>query len=507
MLDLHNKIEQVMRIKHLLLCAICALAPLSLSAKEPLRLAKIFSDHMILQQQSSAPVWGWAEPNAKVVVKASWNSQSYSTTANNEGVWRLSVATPAYGGPYTLKISCGKERIELKDVLIGEVWVCAGQSNMEMPVEGFVRYNQPCEASVETSLEAINYGNKIRIFTVPKTPSDNAPANDLPSGEWQRASFASCSSCSAVAYHFARFVNDATHIPMGVIVAAWEGTPIRPWTPRDSYEQVLGELLKEGVINNDLYAKRTAYSKPHKGRPTCAGAIYNGMINPIKGYAARGFLWYQGCSNKKDFTFYNRLQAAMVARWRADWGDNEAKMPFYYVLIAPFAKRENTYMRGYFIENQSSAAKIIPNCKFASAETYGSKECIHPADKRPISRQLAMFAMSDYYGIEGINAGVPEIVNIKLEDRKYTVEFTTGKGLMTPPYEAVAGFEVAGEERVFYPATAKLRGDKIEVNVPQEVAEPQSLRYSFRDYDIGNVRSRFGFPLIPFRTDSWEFQK
>ena len=181
-----------MRIKHIILSALCVLAPLSLFAKEPLRVAKIFSDHMILQQQSSAPIWGWAEPNAKVVVKASWSSKSYSTKANDDGLWRVSVATPAYGGPHTLKIACGKERIELTDVLIGEVWVCAGQSNMEMPIEGFVRYNQPCEASVETSLEAMNYGDRIRIFTVPKIASDTTPAKDLPSGVWQRASFASC---------------------------------------------------------------------------------------------------------------------------------------------------------------------------------------------------------------------------------------------------------------------------------------------------------------------------
>ena len=310
-----------------------------------------------------------------------------------------------------------------------------------------------------------------------------------------------------MAYHFARFVNNATHIPIGVIVAAWEGTPIRPWTPRDSYEQVLGELRNEGLIDNSFYTKRTALTKPHKGRPRSAGSIYNGMINPIKGYSARGFLWYQGCTNKSDFTIYNRLQAAMVARWRADWGDTEAKMPFYYVLIAPYVRHANTYMRGYFVENQASATKIIPNCKFASAETYGSKVCIHPADKRPISRQLAMHAMNDIYGIEGIKAGVPEIVNIKLENRKYIVEFTPGKGLMTPPYEDVLGFEVAGEDRIFHPAKAKLKGDKIVVSVPEEVTEPQSLRYSFRDYDVGNVRSRFGFPLIPFRTDKWEYQK
>ena len=497
-----------MKLKQIILALLIFVAPLTAVGVESLRLAKIFSDCMVLQQQTSAPIWGWAKPLAKVSVKTSWNSRSYTVKANKDGAWRIAVETPSYGGPYSIKVSCGKENLELKDVLIGEVWVCSGQSNMEMPISGFVRYNQPVNESLESCTKAINYGDRIRMFTVPKRMVDEAPAEDLLAGEWKRASFESCAECSAIAYFFAEYVNDALQIPVGVIVSAWGGTSIRPWMPRDCHKATLGDLLAKGVITEEMYNYRTSELAPgRKGYPQNAGTLYNGMIHPIRGYAARGFLWYQGCSNKKDFTFYNRLQAAMVARWRADWGDNEAKMPFYYVLIAPFAKRENTYMRGYFIENQSSAAKIIPNCKFASAETYGSKECIHPADKRPISRQLAMFAMNDLYSIKGINAGVPEIVNIKLENRKYTVEFAPGKGLMTPPYEAVTGFEVAGEDRVFHPAKAKLLGDKIVVAVPKEVTEPHSLRYSFRDYDVGNVRSRFGFPLIPFRTDKWEYQK
>ena len=492
-----------MKINRLLLATLCLFVAFATSAKEPLRVAKIFSDHMVLQQECSAPVWGWAEPNAKVAVKASWSKHHYSTKADSKGFWRIKLATPSYGGTHSLKISCGKERVLLSDILIGEVWVCAGQSNMEMPIEGFVRYNQPCDNTAEHCLEANNFGDRIRIFTVPKTASDYAPAEDLTSGAWQRSSAESCASCSAVAYHFAHTLNTATEIPTGVIVVAWEGTPIRPWTPRDSYEKVLGELEKEGVVDNDLYTKRTAYSKPHKGRPTCAGAIYNGMINPIKGFASRGFLWYQGCSNKRDFRFYNRLQSTMVARWRAEWGDTDAKMPFYYVLIAPYARGENGYTRGYFVENQASVAKITPNCTFASAETYGSKVCIHPSNKRPIGQQLAMLAMSNTYNIKGIEAGVPEVVNISLSEQKYIVEIAPNKLLTTPPHEAVTGFEVAGKDRVFHTATAKIVGNTIEVYIPQEVSSPQSLRYSFHDYGEGNIRNNEGFPLIPFRTDDW----
>ena len=195
-----------MRLKTFVLCAICTIIPAFWLHAEPLTLAKIFSDHMIFQQQTSASVWGWAEPNAKVVVKPSWDNHKYSTKTNNKGEWRVAINTPTYGGPYSLKISSGKESVELKDVLIGEVWVCSGQSNMEMAVEGFVRFNQPCDESVETCIDAINYGDKIRIFTVPKNTSDEAPAKDLPSGAWQRASFSSCASCSAIAYHFAHYV-------------------------------------------------------------------------------------------------------------------------------------------------------------------------------------------------------------------------------------------------------------------------------------------------------------
>ena len=496
-----------MKLRATILCFVCTFVPMSLLHAEPLRLAKIFSDHMIFQQQTSAPVWGWAEPDAKVVVKPSWGSRSYSAKADSEGAWRVSVDTPTYGGPYSVKIASGKERIELKDVLVGEVWVCAGQSNMEMPVEGFVCYSQPIVGSVDTSLDAINYGDKIRIFTVPKTPSDKAPLKDMPSGAWQRTSFESCSTCSAVAYHFAHIVNNATHIPMGVVVAAWEGTPIRPWTPRDSYEKALGELVSEGVVSKENYDLRTAYSKPHKGRPTCAGSLYNGMIHPIKGFAARGFLWYQGCTNKRDHKFYNRLQAAMVASWRAEWGDTESKMPFYYVLIAPFLRKggENTFARGYFVENQASASKIIPNCHYVATEGMGAKGMIHPANKRQVSRQLALLALDHLYGIEGIHSGAPEVLNYSLANRRYTLEFAPQKGLMTPPEEPVMGFEVAGEDRVFYPATAYFKGgNKIVVRVPEAVTTPHSLRYSFRDDPVSNVRSRFDFPLAPFRTDDWE---
>ena len=500
-----------MKLKQILVAILLFMAPMSAMGAESLRLAKIFSDCMVLQQQTDAPIWGWAKPSAKVVVKPSWSSRSYAVKADNNGAWRIAVETPSYGGPYSVKVSCGKECVELKDVLIGEVWVCSGQSNMEMPVSGFVRYNQPVEGSLDTCIDAINYGDRIRIFNVPKRMKDDAPAEDLLSGEWQRASFESCANCSAIAYFFAQYVNDAIQIPVGVIVSAWGGTSIRPWMPRDCHKATLKELLANGVITEEMYNYRTSELAPgRKGYPQNAGTLYNGMIHPLRGYAARGFLWYQGCSNKKDYKFYNKLQEAMVARWRAEWGDKEAKMPFYYVLIAPFRKvqRPDSYARGYFVENQALAAKSIPNCDYATTECYGALGNIHPAAKKPVSRQLALLALDNVYGIKGIVSGAPELVKYTLAERKYTLEFAHGKGLMAPPYEDVKGFEVAGKNRVFYPANAKLVGDKIVVDVPQEVAEAHSLRYSFYDCPLtSNVSSSFGFPLAPFRTDSWELKK
>ena len=500
-----------MKLKQILVAILLFMAPMSAVGAESLRLAKIFSDCMVLQQQTDASIWGWAKPAAKVVVKPSWSSRSYTVKADNKGAWRIAVETPSYGGPYSIKVSCGKERLELKDVLIGEVWVCSGQSNMEMPVSGFVRYNQPVEGSLDTCIDAINYGDRIRIFNVPKRMKDDAPAEDLLSGEWQRASFESCATCSAIAYFFAKYVSDAMQIPVGVIVSAWGGTSIRPWMPRDCHKATLKELLANGTITEEMYNYRTSDLQPgRKGYPQNAGTLYNGMIHPLRGYAARGFLWYQGCSNKKDYKFYDKLQKAMVARWRAEWGDKEAKMPFYYVLIAPFRKvqRPDSYARGYFVENQALAAKSIPNCDYATTECYGALGNIHPAAKKPVSRQLALLALDNVYGIKGIVSGAPELVKYTLAERKYTLEFAHGKGLMVPPYEDVKGFEVAGKDRVFYPANAKLVGDKIVVDVPQEVAEAHSLRYSFYDCPLtSNVSSSFGFPLAPFRTDSWELKK
>ena len=492
-------IPEFMKLKHFILCVLCSVAMVSVSTAASLRTAKIFSDHMVLQQQCDAPIGGWAEPQAKVTIKPSWGG-SYTAKAAEDGSWRVAVKTPVYGGPHSLKIICGKEKIELNDIYIGEVWVCSGQSNMEMPVKGFIGSNQPVNGSVEACMEAINYGDRIRIFTVPRNPQEDKPVDDLPSGEWKRASYSSCADCSAIAYFFAQYINDTTHIPIGVIVSAWGGTEIAPWMPKDCHAEDL-----KGLVSEKEYTIRTNPIKPYKGRPRTAGSLFNGMINPFKGYAARGFLWYQGCSNKRDNTFYDKLQAAMVERWRKEWGDTESKMPFYYVLIAPYqrAGSANGFSRGYFVENQARTPKLIPNCAYVSTEGMGGGPCIHPAEKKPVSRQLAMLALDRTYSVKGIVSGAPEVQKISLTERKYTIELTSGLYLFTPSNEAVKGFEVAGEDRVFHPAKAKIYGNKITVYVPEEVATPQSVRFAFRDNPESNIQSQYGFPIAPFRSDDW----
>ena len=476
--------------KLLLLVAATALA---FGASAKVVLPKVLGSNMVLQQNADVNLWGKADADAKVTVKVSWDKAKIKTKADENGNWAVKVATPAGSfDKYTISISDGEE-IVLENVMIGDVWITSGQSNMEMPIKGWDR--QPTENAKEFIFSATKYADQIRMFTVPRARSYNEDKEDCVGGEWLCPAPSSVANMSAVAYTFAYNLVGKVDFPIGIITSNWGGTRIESWMPIKALEDVLS---KEQLEHKH---------KIHSIKPS---ELYCAMIAPIRKYNARGFLWYQGCSNLGDIDHYDIMQARMVQQWREDWGDTENKMPFYYVLIAPYRskRKDDTYARGYFVENQALAAKSIPNCDYATTECYGALGNIHPAEKKPVSRQLALLALDNIYGVKGIVAGAPELVKTTLSKGKYILEFAHGKGLMTPPYEDARGFEVAGADKVFYPAKAKLVGDKIVVDVPQEVAEPHSLRYSFSDCPTtSNVSSRFGFPLAPFRTDDWELSK
>ena len=486
-------------MKRIFIIAAAAAMLAGITANAKVKLPSVIGDHMVLQQQTDASIWGWADAGKKVSVRTSWDSKArYETLAGKDGRWSLKVSTPSYGGPYTMEISDG-EKVTISDVMIGEVWVCSGQSNMEMPVSGWS--NQPVEGSTEAIMKAGTYSDRIHLFTVGRA-STPEPQQDC-KGEWQQASIVSVPGCSAIAYFFAEYLTDILGMPVGLLISDWGGSSIDAWMPKDLEMSV----ASENSSNESVEARIARFDVYENHR---VAHLYNGMITPVMGYTAKGFLWYQGCTNKGDITLYDRLQSAMVARWREDWGDSDNSMPFYYCTIAPFVYGDaQRFDRGYFVENQMHAAAITPNSDYVCTEAFSPViDCIHPRQKKEVSRQFALLAASKTYGIKvGVEVGCPVFKEMAVKDDgeiELVFDNCPGGGLFTTDYTRnVKGIEVAGEDKVFHPAEARTRDNKILVKACPEVPNPVAVRYSFRNFDEANVVSRSGFPLPPFRTDDW----
>ncbi|MEN6456771.1 MAG: sialate O-acetylesterase, partial [Prolixibacteraceae bacterium] len=287
---------------------------ISVSMQAEVKLPAIFGDHMVLQQQTDAAVWGKASPSKNVSVKTSWDGKSYSTRADNNGNWKLKVKTPKAGGPYSITISDGKE-LKLNDVLIGEVWVCSGQSNMEMPVKGF--RNQPVTGSNEAIANSAN--ELIRLFTVTKNTSLE-PLDDF-TGQWAECAPENVANFSATAYYFGRMLQKALGVPVGLINSSWGGTRIEPW-------------ISENGIKKFDFVPLPDKNQTGKLSPQIPTVLYNAMIKPMVGYALRGGIWYQGESNRNEYKEYQKLMPGLIQNWRDEWGIGD--FPFYYMQIAPF---------------------------------------------------------------------------------------------------------------------------------------------------------------------------
>ncbi len=469
----------------LLIFAVC----LSVGASAKVELPKVLGSNMVLQQNSMANLWGKATPNSKITITVSWNKlRKIQTSADSEGRWSAKVDTPAATfEPQTITISDG-EVLKLTNILIGDVWVCSGQSNMEMPVKGFGR--QPVENSMDYILSAAKEANRIRMFTVKRARSYNEDKEDCEGGEWFCASPQSVANMSATAYFFAYNLANAVDIPIGIITTNWGGTRVESWMPMSALEDV---LTKEQIEH-----KHTV----HSIKPT---ELYCAMIAPIKNYTAKGFLWYQGCSNLDDNDHYDTMMARMVQQWRSDWGDTQNAMPFYYVMIAPYIyKGSNEIAYPLFVENQVRALSKIPNCGMAATTDIGEERCIHPAKKFEVGQRLAALALAQTYGQQGFEPKAPQMAAYEIKDGKAKIKMSNCDMGLSPWYgEPVTGFEIAGEDKVFHKAEATISAQQ-EVTVwSDKVAQPVAVRYSFRNFAPGNLKNLFGVPAVPFRTDDW----
>ena len=464
---------------------------------QPLQIAHVFSDHAVLQQDTSVPVWGWGEPGKKVQVKASWLKKAVSTTVADDGSWRVQLQTlPADGCTKSLLVKSGKEKIELKDVVFGEVWICSGQSNMEMPVSGFGF--QGIEGSTEAILEAAETASQIRVFDI-KTPKCKEPQKDV-DAVWAYSTGDVVSRTSAVGYFFAKRLSKALGVPVGIIVNAWGGSRIEPWMTREAIDRV--------DLTPEERAEISAIVEQPDRWPESPELIWNGRVKPIAGYAAKGFLWYQGCSNIGQRGCYDRLQASMLQLWRDSWGRGD--MPFIYALLAPYHHGDSDgRWRPFFVEAQMRMASETTNAWYVCTETLGDPVTIHPPYKREVADMMELTALQNVYGIPtGISIEPALLKDLALEEdgtvKVWLTNVWSNLGSMTS--RDVVGFELAGEDREFHLAKAEVDwdGQTIIVKCP-DVPKPVAVRYAWRNWMGANLQKTSGIPVPPFRTDDWDY--
>jgi len=445
------------------------------------KLPAIFGDNMVLQQQTEAAIWGTAAKNATVKVTTSWNNKNYSARAGNDGKWKLKVATPSAGGPYEVTISDGTT-LRLKNVMIGEVWICSGQSNMEMPMKGYI--NQPITGSNEAIATSSNPA--IRLFTVKKATSLQ-PLDDF-SGSWKNCEPENVSEFSATAYYFGLMLYKVLKVPIGLINTSWGGTRIEPWISENGFQKFdfikLPDKNQQGTLSQQT--------------PT---VLFNAMINPMVDYGIKGAIWYQGESNRNEANQYVQLLPGMVENWRSVWSVGE--FPFYYIQIAPFDYGPTGLNSAYLREAQLKASTAIPDIGMASIMDIGEKDCIHPANKKAGSDRLAFFALAKTYGKTGFASSGPILKEMTVAGSVVKLTFNNAVNGLTSYGKELSCFEVAGANKRFYPANAFITGTGITLFSPS-VAEPVAVRYAFKDFIVGDLFNTEGLPASSFRTDTWE---
>ena len=458
-----------------------------------LTLSHLFTDHAVLQQQTQVPVWGWGDPGKMVEVR--WDGKSYKTSVKADGSWRVEIPTgKADGAAYTLTVKSGKESLTVNDIVLGEVWICSGQSNMEMPVSGFGF--QEVEGATEAIMEAPETASQVRVFDI-KTPKCTQPQADVDAA-WAYSDGAVTARTSAVGYFFAKRLSKSLGVPVGILVNAWGGSRIEPWMTR---EVIDAAGLTEQELK-DLYAVQ---EQPDRW-PETPELIWNGRVKPIAGYAAKGIIWYQGCSNMGQPHCYDKLQKAMVEFWRKEWG---RELPFIFTLLAPHDHgNSDGRWRAFFVENQLHTEEILDKSWAVCTETLGNKVTVHPAQKKEVADMMVQRALQNVYDIySGVSIELPRLKEVVFEeDGTAKVTLTqVWSNLMSISARDIIGFELAGEDRQFHLAKAEVDwdGGTILVRCP-EVPRPVAVRYGWRNWMGANLQKSNGIPVPPFRSDDWD---
>lgn len=467
----------------------------------------LFQNNMVLQQGPKAPVWGTSGPEEKIVVR--FNGQEIETAADKAGKWLVHLKDLKAGGPYELTIA-GANSVTLKNVLVGEVWVASGQSNMEW------RVNSSGKADVQAAKSAPR-NPMLRMFTVAKIPEE-ARVGEV-KGTWTVAAPESVGDFSSCAYFFGRELQDKLKVPVGMINTSWGGTRAEAWTSRPVLRK-LGPMYDKEVTNHEANFEKNPKVAKNANAPS---VLYNGMIHPLLPYRIKGFIWYQGESNVGKAYHYEDLFGTMIQSWRQAW--NEPKLPFYFVQLAPFLKIKKEAGESAWAElreTQRQVARKIPLAGMAVITDLGHEADIHPTPKKPVGQRLAWMALEDVYN--GMPRRSPDLKSMEFKNGKAIVTLTADKLMsleMVPTEERkngaawrvkegsvkdadILGFSIAGQDRKFFNAKAQLHGSRVIVSCDQ-VSEPVAVRYGWADHPVCNLFAVNGLPVTPFRSDTFPF--
>jgi sialate O-acetylesterase len=478
-------------------------------------LPAIISDHMVLQQNTKAALWGWAKPGENISITTGWNHKTTKVQADDAGKWISYVQTSKAGGPYTISFR-GTNEIMVSDVELGEVWLASGQSNMEFFVgkmpnasyTGVVNYDQEIKEANFPLIRQIDVPNKVA-----DTPQQNF------AGVWKVCSPQTADTFSAVAYFFARKVHQSTGYPIGLINSTWGGTPAESWTRKEVLEndkdfKIILDRYNESVKNypaaiadyRTVLDKWRADTSKHK-RAQPRGPVgpnsnispyklYNGMIAPITSYTLKGVIWYQGENNADRAFQYRRLFPAMINNWREDF--KNPKLPFYFVQISPH-RSQNPEIR----EAQLITYRTVPNTGMAVTTDNGDSLNIHPRNKKLVGERLALWALKNQYGKTNLVTSGPLYKSMKITGNKISLQFdNVDGGLVAKDGNELSEFTIAGSDQNFVPAKAIIEGNNVVVS-SELVKNPVAVRFAWSNVPNPNFFNKAALPASPFRTDNW----
>ena len=486
------------------------------TARADVTLPAVVGNHMVLQRDQPLPIWGWADPGEEVTV--TFGENKATATADASGKWQIKFPAMQAGGPLEMTIA-GKNSIKLTNILMGEVWVGSGQSNMQWSVMA--------SANAEQEIAAAKFP-KIRLFSVPLVPS-GAPARDV-NARWVECSPATVGQFSAVLYFFGRELHTTLDVPIGLINTSWGGTRIEPWIPPagfasqktlkkeldnlqstlKNYQAVLKANIKILRPWFDIAEKAAAAGEEIPDPPVLPGhplnsngaltGLYNGMVHPLVPYAIRGVIWYQGESNRGQGMYYHELMKGLIQGWRTVWGQGD--FPFLFVQLAPFRYGGSETALPEIWEAQT-ATLAVPNTGMAVITDIANLGDIHPTNKQDVGKRLALWALARTYNKEKVAYSGPlyESMTVELDEARIKFKHAEG-GLLSRDSKPLTWFSVAGADRKFHPASATISGDTVVVR-SDKVMTPVAVRFGWNQLAEPNLINKAGLPASPFRTDDW----